>query len=184
MTKKMKIYFPVMLLVIVVLVIYSNSLDAPFVFDDHDNITNNQFIKIDELGMGQLYDAAFKGMHSFRPLVKVSFALNYYFSSFDVFSYHIVNILIHILNGILVFFISIQVFNKALEVDKNNLEKKSEYSAILMSFMTASIFLAHPIQVQSVTYIVQRMNSMAVFFCFLSIFLYLFGRQNNLEGKS
>ncbi|MGY8814122.1 MAG: tetratricopeptide repeat protein [Gammaproteobacteria bacterium] len=184
MTNRIKIYLPVMLLAIIVLVIYSNSLDAPFVFDDHDNITNNQFIKINELSISQLYDAAFKGIHSFRPLVKISFALNYYFSGLDVFSYHVVNILIHFLNGILVLFISFQVFKKALEDDRKDLGTKSEYSAGLMAFMTASIFVAHPVQIQSVTYIVQRMNSMAVIFCLLSLCLFLFGRQNKIEGKS
>jgi len=86
--------------------IYSNSLDNPFVFDDMDNIQDNQFIRMTELGLSGLHDAAFKSLHSFRPLSNITFAVNYYFGRYDVTGYHIFNIMIHLANGILVYFLA------------------------------------------------------------------------------
>jgi len=52
-----------------------------------------------------------------------------------------------------------------------------------MSLFTALIFITHPIQIQSVTYVVQRMNSMAVMFYLLSLLLYIYGRLSRTRGK-
>ena len=157
-------------------IIYSNALYVPFIFDDYDNIVNNPYIKVTEFSFQQLYESAFRGIHSARPLAKLTFALNYYFSGEDVFWYHIINLIVHSANGILVFFISYNLLRAIINTEYKNSPEVENTSIILMSLMTAEIFLAHPIQVQSVSYIVQRMNILCVFFCFLSMQLFLLGR--------
>jgi tetratricopeptide (TPR) repeat protein len=155
---------------------------VPFVFDDQDNIQNNQYIRITELNLAGLYDAAFKSLHSARPLANVSFALNYYSGGYDVTGYHLTNIIIHVINGILVYFITLFTFKQILKIKNITLKGDLEISISLIAFFSACLFVVHPVQVQSVTYIVQRMNSMASLFYFLSLLLFIIGR--NIEVKT
>jgi protein O-mannosyl-transferase len=164
-------------------VIYSNSLNSPFVFDDLDNIQNNRYIRLSELGLSTIHDAAFKSLHAARPLPNISFALNYYFGKYDVSGYHIINILIHLLNGVLVYFITLLTFRQLHQIQNITDKQTREISITLISLFTASIFVAHPIQVQSVTYIVQRMNSMAAMFYFMSLLLYILGRRSDSSNR-
>ena len=179
------IYHLVSLCFIAVLcsIIYSNALNGPFVFDDLDNIQNSRFIRLTELNPAGLHDAAFKGLHSARPLAKISFALNYYFGKYDVTGYHLVNIAIHLINGILVYFLALLTFRQLFNTRANTEKRAPEFSITLISLFAACIFVAHPVQVQSVTYIVQRMNSMAAMFYFLSLLLYILGRHCETPGR-
>jgi len=150
--------------------LYSNTLNFPFIFDDGHNIRNNPHIRITGLSMENIIEAGFKSPLSNRPVSNISFALNYYFHQYNVAGYRFVNILIHIVTGIFLYLflkntLSIPSLNDANETSK------------WVPFFTAFIWLVHPIQTQSVTYIVQRMNSMAVMFCVLSLFFYIKARQ-------
>ena len=89
-------------------VIYSNTFQAPFVFDDQYTIQENA--KIRDLHNFYTPDV----LRSPRPLVDFTFALNYHFGKLRVFGYHLVNLLIHIANGILVFFLSRAAVSKTV----------------------------------------------------------------------
>ena len=112
-----------------------------------------------------LKSAAFNSPMPTRPVSNLSFALNYYLHGQNVVGYHAVNILIHILSGLFLFhFVKITLALPSLGYDGPN--------GRWIAFFTAFIWLAHPVQTQSITYIVQRMNSMAAMFYILSILLY------------
>lgn len=149
--------------------IYSNTLEVPFYFDDLSNILRNSEIRLTELSLKGIAKAGFESILSTRPTANISFALNYYFNEYNVKGYHIVNILIHIINGTLLFFI-IKII---LSLSSENHRYKHQ---VLIAFFAALIWLVHPIQTQSVTYIVQRMNSMASMFYLISFLFYLIGR--------
>ena len=152
-------------LALFVFLIYSNTLESPFVFDDPHVIQDNPYIRLTNLTYKELKSAAFDGPSSNRPVVKLSFALNYYFHEDKVLGYHLVNILIHIMTGILLYLFA-----------KMTLSILSLRSGVTSSkwipFFSALLWLVHPIQTQSVTYMVQRMNSMAAMFYVLSMLLY------------
>ena len=152
----------VFLICLTAVMIYSNTFHAPFVFDDQDTILKNE--KIRNLDNFHVPDA----LKSPRSLVDYTFALNYHFGKLQVFGYHLVNLLIHIANGILVFFLSLALFRKLSAADG-----KDPYPAALFA---ALIFVAHPIQTQAVTYISQRYAAMAAFFYMASVFSYLLAR--------
>jgi Flp pilus assembly protein TadD len=100
-----------------------------------------------------------------RPVSNLSFALNYYLHGQNVVGYHAVNILIHILGGLFLFhFVHITLTLPPSGCDGPNCR--------WIAFFTALIWLVHPVQTQSITYIVQRMNSMAAMFYILSFLLY------------
>lgn len=150
--------------------IYSNTFHSPFVFDDLDSILNNSKIR----KITNFY--TLKTLQSPRPLVDYTFALNYHFGQLNVFGYHLVNLLIHIANGILVFFLSSALLRKL-----NASDEETTYPAALFA---ALIFIAHPVQTQAVTYIAQRYASMAAFFYMVSVLGYLAARDAVSAGKS
>ncbi len=153
------------LVALVTVLIYSNVYRAPFVFDDLQRIEEN--LKIRDLkrclSPGEIFSP--------RPLVQITFALNYKLGKLNVFGYHLVNVLIHVINGFLVYFLSLGIFRRLL----NHFQTPNS-SIPLMSLFAALVFVAHPIQTQAVTYTVQRYTSLAATFYFLSIFCYMRAR--------
>jgi cytochrome c-type biogenesis protein CcmH/NrfG len=89
----------------------------------------------------------------------------------SVFGYHVVNFVIHYLTGIFLFF-----WLRLLPVVKNDELKKNWFPAVVALF-----FLLHPVQTQSVTYIIQRMTSLSGLCLILSVFLYTKGRFKHIE---
>jgi len=81
-----------------------------------------------------------------------------------------VNFLIHIASGIFLYAFLLLTFNLP------SLKEKYGSISYKVALFTSLIFIAHPIQTQSVTYIVQRMASMAGMFYLLSLVLYVKGR--------
>ena len=86
--------------------IYSNMLKSSFIFDDAQNITINPHIRLNYLDLEKIFNAGFKSFASHLPLANISFAVNYYLGKYDVKGYHIVNIFIHVMNGILVYILA------------------------------------------------------------------------------
>jgi len=162
-----RVWLNLFLFLVLGCLIYSNTLEAPFYFDDLPNIVQNPHIRLTELTLEDLTRAGFKSHSSSRPIANITFALNYYLQQYDVTGYHVINIIIHLLTGIfLYFFIRITL----------HLSIPESPNPSIISFFAALLWLVHPIQTQSVTYIVQRMNSMAAMFYILSLLLYVCGR--------
>ncbi len=157
--------------------LYSNTFRAPFAFDDTVNIEENPYLFLTRLDVKDIIAASFSGPNPHRPIANISFALNYYFHEHNVFGYHLTNIIIHIITGIILYFLV-----------KNTLKSPSLHDRYaryrLIAFFAAAIWLVHPIQTQSVTYIVQRMNSLAAMFYILSLLLYVKGRFAIQQEKS
>ena len=191
--------------------VYTRSIKGPFVFDDTINIRDNLNIRLTKLTFDGIVKAGFESPSSHRPVANISFALNYYFSRYDTVGYHFINVLMHILTGIILFYlIKITLglltannlklqYEKITPPDKRNdsmcnstepsilastrsLSPESN-GLVFISFFTAFIWLVHPLQTQTVSYIVQRMNCMAAMFYLLSLLLYVKARLSNFKGK-
>src|SRR4030042_1495398 len=78
-----KIALSVILIATVAIIIYSNSFYASFHFDDHPTIVENYTIH--RFDLKEIFST------SSRPILDLTFALNYYFGKLDVFGYHLVN---------------------------------------------------------------------------------------------
>jgi hypothetical protein len=161
----------VALIVGVALLAYSNTFSVPFNFDDLPNITQNPNVQI-RVFSWDLIERLIKNTYkeSIRVFSYFTLALNYYFGGFNVFGYHLVNLLIHIASGIFLYWFLLLTFNLP------SLKEKYGPISYRVALLTGLIFIAHPIQTQSVTYIVQRMASMAGMFYLLSMVLYIKGR--------
>ncbi len=146
---------------------YQSSLNNSFHFDDRPNITANRAIQIDRLGLDELSTVITNAYLPQRILPNLSFAIDWWRGGGNPTAFQFTNLCIHLLNTLLVFGLLLMIFATAAENQKQRL---------LAAFFAAAIWALHPIQVQSVTYIVQRMNSMAVLFMLLSVLAYLYAR--------
>ena len=173
-----------LLLAVCIFFVYSNSIKGPFVFDDEHNIKDNPQVRLTEFTLGGIIKAGFESPCQHRPVANISFALNYYFSRYDVAGYHIVNILIHIITGIILFYF-IKVTLGLLNPQSLNLhgEKSAPPDHLFIAFFTTFIWVVHPIQTQSISYIVQRMNCVAAMFYILSLLLYVKARLSNIKRE-
>ncbi len=162
-------------LVVLNLIAYANSFQAGWHFDDLANIVTYRDIQIKDLSWQSLHTAWSARIGGRRPVSYLSFALNYYVSRLDVFPYHVVNFSIHALNGVLVFLLL------WLFADRHSSLGSSQQKQAL-AFLAACLWSLHPIQTQSVTYIVQRMNSLSSLFLLAALVLYLQLRSTKLRG--
>jgi len=169
----LKIGLPLLLLALLTGAIYSNSLDAPFAFDAGHYIESDTAIRMTELSWEQIKTAAFESVPKKRFLANLSFAFNYYFDRYDVFGYHLVNILIHLCCGIcLLFFVKATLACTSA----GQAELPKGLTPGIAALLTALLWIAFPINPGAVTYIVQRMTSLAVMFFILCLWLYVLGR--------
>jgi len=156
------------------IIIYSNSFDCSFHFDDYDNIVNNK--KIHDLSDSE----AWWNFSKNRPVSMFSFVLNYHFHKLDVRYYHLVNLIIHIINAFLVWWLTLLVLSSPA-LKKNKLVKQKH----TLAFFTAMLFVSHPLATQAVTYIIQRQALMAAMFFMLSLAMYIKARLrygNNIKS--
>ena len=147
--------------------IYSNTFSSSFHFDDFLTIYDNPEIK-DLSSLLNLSRSRYVG--------DLSLALNYHFGKLDVSGYHLVNLLIHIFNGFLVYLLVLLLFQtQAMGWSPSHPSSTFCFgqTPFWIGSATALLFVTHPIQTQAVTYIVQRYASLATFFYLLTVVLYL-----------
>jgi tetratricopeptide (TPR) repeat protein len=108
----------------------------------------------------------------------LTFALNYRFGGLDTFGYHVVNIGIHFINGLLVYWLTLLLLSNPV-ISGGGREGWREW----LSLGAALVFVSHPVQTQAVTYIVQRLTSMATMFYLLAACLYIKGRYVHTSGE-
>lgn len=152
------------LLSVAVVLAYSNTFHASFVFDDIPYIEENTVIR--ELGN-------FWPPSGTRYFTYLSFALNYHFGGLEVFGYHVVNTAIHIVNSVLVFIIvSLTLRTPAAAASTLARSGGAVPAGFALAIFTSALFALHPVQTESVTYLTQRFASLTAMFYLLSVALY------------
>jgi tetratricopeptide (TPR) repeat protein len=160
-----------------IFLLYANSLHSPFYFDDMPNIVLNPYIRIADLSWEGIKEAASLSPSSRRVLPNISFALNYYFDAYNVWGFHLVNVCIHIAAAFSFYLLARLILT--LPALTGHFKWPGE-----IAFMAALLWAAHPLQLNAVTYLVQRMTSMAALFFVLSLYFYLKARlQQNTVPK-
>jgi Flp pilus assembly protein TadD len=161
---------------VLVILIYSHTLSTPFIFDDKNNIESNPHIRLSQITLKGLAKAAFDSPSHQRPVSNISFALNYYLHGYNVVGFRFVNILIHIISGIILYFFIQTTFRTPALRSRDGNHR-------WIPFFAAIIWMVHPVQTQSVSYVVQRMNSLSAMFYILSILLYAYFRLTQHKRK-
>ena len=138
------------------LVVYSNTIHSSFHFDDYHSIVDNAAIK-DVRNIPQF-------LFTQRGVVQASFALNYYLSGLSVEGYHWTNICIHLLNGVLVYFLAIIILNQY--ISETRIRGTSRVP--VLALFVALLFITSPVQTHTVNYVVERNGELASTFYLLS----------------
>lgn len=136
---------------------YSNILTSSWVLDDFNTIVERDSLRNNSI---------FAKVNISRYLGYITFALNYKINKFDTLGYHIVNIIIHAINALLIY-----VLFRKLYLLMHNERESDSYK--LLPLCIAAIFLLHPIQTQAVTYIVQRFTSLSTLFALATLIAYI-----------
>jgi len=137
---------------------YSGSFNGVFLLDDHKVIRNSPEI-------GHLWPVCY----GLRFVVDFTFKLNYLVSGFDVVSYHVVNLAIHIMAGLLLYGVIRRSLLRPLFLGRY------DRNALQIAAFIAAIWVAHPLQTESVTYICQRYESMMGMFLLLCLYCFIRG---------
>ena len=163
--------------VLVAFLVYWPGLHGLFFFDDHPNIVLNPGVRLDNISLeslGWAWSSGTSGQFG-RPVSQLSFALNHYFSGFVPFAFKLTNLVIHCLNGVLVYLLVYQLLDSLRQ--KQRLNHLSPYAALV-----AFAWMIHPIQLTSVLYVVQRMTSLSAFFVLLALIFHVHARRSQGQG--
>ena len=146
------------LLIIAVFLVYSNSLDGIWALDDH--LVNQPLDK----------EVLFEKIGS-RKVSFLSFSVNQKIDPRNPVNFRVFNILIHIFNSILVYVLALIT----LKLPYNR--ERFERYGFSVALLGATIFALHPLNINAVAYIIQRMASLATFFVLLSLISYIFANR-------
>lgn len=154
---------------------YLPGLTGGFTFDDHSNIVRNEAVQIESAAPEALSAAALsygEGIYR-RPLSMLSVALNYATTGLEPLAYKVTNLGIHLVNGVLVFFLVRALLRTPLATSQlRDHDRQAHWFALLV----CAAWLLHPLNLTSVLYVIQRMASLAALFCLAGMLLYTQGR--------
>jgi tetratricopeptide (TPR) repeat protein len=146
------------------LVAYWPALSAPFISDDLPGIVRNSSIRqLSALGEVLRPAAAAANAVALAPIVNLSLALNYAAGGLDVRGYHLVNLFVHVATAVLLFGVLRRTFETA--VLRERLGRGSEALALGI----ALVWALHPLQSESVAYVIQRAELLGGFFYLLTL---------------
>jgi hypothetical protein len=159
---------------LVTIAAYYPGMSAGFYFDDEPNILWVGAVQWTQLSFETIQRTFSDTLIPSRPLANISVGLNHLISGLDPAPYHWTNLVIHLAVGLALFW-TLRLFQRHHGSNENE-----AWLALLLVF----IFLVHPLNVQAVTYVIQRMTSLATLFVLLGLASYIrsLSMENELAG--
>lgn len=161
---------------------YRPGLHGPFLFDDNSNITDNPALHITSFAPSDLMHAAFSSRSGllFRPISMLTFAFDYYFFGDGAFSFKLTNLIIHLINTLLIFWLGWRLLlNSRRRFHFNWTDIQLGCAAAII----AAAWALHPLNLTSVLYVVQRMTSLAALFMLAGMLAYVYGRERSQADR-
>jgi len=141
----------VFLIILFCLIIYIPSLGNGYIWDDDLNVYKNQWVQKTD-GLWNIWFSA--KIYQYYPVDFTTFWVEHKLWGLNPFGYHLTNLLIHILNALLLFWVISKLYPR-------------------LAFIAALFFAVHPIQVETVAWITERKNLLSLFFFLLAVLAYL-----------
>ena len=162
---------------------YYPGLNGPFMFDDIPNIVNNTDLRLTSLSPHELLQAVFSSRAGllYRPISMLSFALNLYFFGNSSFSFKLTNLVIHLINSLLILWLTRRLL---VNCRRRYQFTWSDNNIRWASLLIATAWVLHPLNLEPVLFIVQRMTSLAALFSLTGMLAYVYGRERTLAGKT
>jgi tetratricopeptide (TPR) repeat protein len=155
-------------LVVATFVVYANSLHGPFVLDDRSAVVENLSIR-SLAHLGDVLHPPHGSTTGGRPFYNLTYALNYAWSGLEPWSYHLLNVVIHALGGLALFGIVRRTLKSPAVAER------FRRAAFSLACAVAAIWVLHPLQTESVTYISQRAESLMGLFYLLTLYCFIQG---------
>ena len=158
-------WLAIAILVTAALAAYSNSLHGEFILDDKTDIVGSNSISRlwPPWKVFVVRSEGHTALHS-RPVVNLSLAINYAIAGYEPFGYHLTNLAIHVLAGLTL----LGIVRRTLLLPR--LEKRFTAASTPLALAVAMIWTLHPLQTESVTYVVQRYESMMGLFYLAALY--------------
>lgn len=150
--------------------LYYASFNGPFMLDDFFHIVNNKYLQNNNISLSALVESA--NTFQSRPLSMYTIYFNYLLDGLNPYGYKLANFLLHFVNFLLIYKLTTLLTSLA------NLK-----NAQLISFIVAFIWLIHPFNLSSVSYVIQRMTLLAVLFSLIAMIMYIKARKTEHRNK-
>ena len=163
-----------LVLVLITALAYWPGLTGGFLFDDYPNIVQQDKVHATDLSLEAMRTAAWTyNGHIGRPIATISFAIDHAFWGLNPWGYKLSGLLVHLANVVLVFLL----VRRLLPLAGTRPE-----SAGAAAFVVALLWAIHPLQVSTVLYVVQRMETLSLTFVLLALMCYVRGRLYQAAG--
>jgi len=159
--KKIAIIFP-LIIIAAALIAYYNSFYCAWHLDDFHAIVDYDY---NSINLWQLIL-----LRKQRALGFITFYFNHKLCDYNLFGWHIVNFVIHVINSLLIYAVACRLF---IQTEILNTHPQKKLFGYISALVIAIIFAVNPIQTSAVTYIVQRIELLSAMFIFLSFYLFL-----------
>lgn len=187
MNERTRTWLPWLILALAVVAtaaVYWSGLSGNWLFDDYPNIVDNRGVQPTHADLSSLVNAALSSPASEfkRPLASLSFALNYLAGGLNPFGWKLTNLVIHLLNGLLVFVLARLLVAAATTAHSKGPSRNSSAIAVEVSpvgvtaALIAACWMLLPINLTGVLYVVQREESMANLFVLAGLIGYVTAR--------
>lgn len=190
---------------IIGLAIYANSFGNQFFWDDNDVIVNNVYVQhfaVGKMFSQSLISGAGQTTNYYRPVLLLTYALDYQLWGMNSFGFNLVDVLLHILNAWLIFILlyfllslrvprsrdeaisSLQSKRDCLPTGQAGFTSFAMTKSFWLAFLPALIFLVHPLNTEAVDYVSGRADVLYAFFALLSLIFYFnFSQAENARKK-
>jgi protein O-mannosyl-transferase len=162
---KVKLFFSILALLILILITYANTLFSPFNFDDQALLQNIALSGPDRYN--NIWPV------QYRHLFYLSFSLNHSLSGLNPFSYHLTNLLFHFLSSVMVLLIAFNTLNNCTQLKSKDV--------LGLSLTAALLFALNPLHTETVTYLSGRASGIGGFFFLLALLFFILGSE---RGRS
>ena len=168
LSQKINNHLPAVFLILALgFIVYLNSLNGKFIWDDEVLVNNNTYIRnwhnITNIFTKDIGTGGGAGYNYYRPLQIFTYLIDYSIWGLNVKGYHLTNILLHSLVALAIYWLVNILFGN-----------------IFLSLCASALFIVHPIHTEAVAYISGRPDSLAALFMLLGIIFYI----KYLDGKN
>jgi hypothetical protein len=177
MTLKVRVLLYALFLAGAITLVYIPGLTGGFLFDDYPHIVDNQALKITEWSAEDIKRASLSSQAGpfKRPVAMFTFAVNHLTAGLNPQTYLITNLYIHILNALLLAWLSFLLLRAIQPQDRSPGDPRP---LLLTAFAIAVMWGLHPYNLTSVNYIIQRMTSLSALFSLVALICFVYFRQS------
>ena len=162
---------PVLCIMLVSLIVYAGALSGGFIYDDNLQVLKNPLIRdlrhIPEIFLRSAwtFEGAPETSNYYRPLQNLFYLCTYYIFGLQAWGFHVVNVLFHAANALLVLFITARITGDS--------RSSASYAFVSPPLIAALLFATHPVNTEAVIWVAGLPDVSFAFFYLLSFYFYL-----------